>query len=165
MYFFQNFQRQFLDGLHNPLIRPAISWEGWHWGGVGPLRFPWFNEDIPIYYKSLTWMFRPFWEGIPLLFKHQMWGGVIWTTKKNMPSEHLLRRYTLEEFQGWFILQVATLQLRTYHLGLPLLQWFCPHTLGRYPKLPQNPHKGRNSFINCWWNVRGIFHGALWVRS
>ena len=23
--------------VNNPLIRPAISWEGWHWGG--PLRF------------------------------------------------------------------------------------------------------------------------------
>ena len=22
------------DGLHNPSIRPAISWEGWHLGGV-----------------------------------------------------------------------------------------------------------------------------------
>ena len=24
-----------------------------------------------------------------------------------------------------------------------------------------NPHKGRNSFINCWWNVRNIFQGYV----
>ena len=47
------------DGLHNPLIRPAISWGGWHWGGA--LRFPvlfqtfvFFPEkhgdDDPIYF-------------------------------------------------------------------------------------------------------------------
>ena len=28
--------------VNNPLIRPAISWRGWHWGG-GPLRFPLSN--------------------------------------------------------------------------------------------------------------------------
>ena len=46
-------------------------------------------------------------------------------------------------------------------VGHPKDQWFCPHTLGIYPKLPQNPHKGRNSFINCWWNVRSIFQGYV----
>ena len=41
--------------------------------------------------------------------------------------------------------------------------------LPTYPlKIPQtspNPHKERKSFINCWWNIWGIFQGALWVRS
>ena len=36
-----------------------------------------------------------------------------------------------------------------------MCQWFCPHTLGRYPY--PNHHKYRNSFRNCWWRVRGIF--------
>ena len=50
------------------------------------------------------------------------------------------------------------------------IHWFCPHTLGRYPKLPQNPTKKTQIFINCWWNVRGIFQGYvgeildLWVQ-
>ena len=44
-------------------------------------------------------------------------------------------------------------------------KWFCPHTLGRYPRLPLSPHKERNSLRNCWWMVQGIFQGALWVRS
>ena len=35
----------------------------------------------------------------------------------------------------------------------------CPHTLGRYPKLPQTPT--RNSFTNYWWNVPGIFQGYV----
>ena len=34
-----------------------------------------------------------------------------------------------------------------------------------YPeKIPQtspNPHEERNSFINCWWNIRGIFQGYV----
>ncbi len=37
--------------------------------------------------------------------------------------------------------------------------------LPTYPaKIPQtspNPHKERNSFINCWWNFQGIFQGYV----
>ena len=44
---------------------------------------------------------------------------------------------------------------RAFNRGLECLSMICPHTLGRYPKLPQTPHKERNSFINCWWNIRG----------
>ena len=35
-------------------------------------------------------------------------------------------------------------------------------TLGRWvPKLPQNQQFERKSFINCWWNIRGIFQGYV----
>ena len=41
-------------------------------------------------------------------------------------------------------------------------QWFCPHNLGRYPKLPLSPPQfERNWFINCWWRVCGIFQGYV----
>ena len=41
-------------------------------------------------------------------------------------------------------------------------QWFCPHTLGRYPRLPQTPtNRKKLPNRNCWWRVRGpIFQGA-----
>ena len=48
------------------------------------------------------------------------------------------------------------------------VQWFCPHTLGRYPKLPQTPKK--KEFLHkllvkhpgyrpgvCGWDVRNVF--------
>ena len=44
-------------------------------------------------------------------------------------------------------------------------QWFCPQ--GPWEdtsNFPFHAHKERNSFINCWWNVRGILQG-MWVRS
>ena len=44
------------------------------------------------------------------------------------------------------------------HLGGAIR--FCPHTLGRYPKLPKPP-KDKNFFINCWWNIRGTFQGYV----
>ena len=148
MYFFQNFQRQFLDGLHNPLIRPAISWEGWHWGGVGPLRFPWFNGDIPIYYKSLTWMFRPFWEGIPLLFKHQMWGGVIWTTEK----KHAIGAPPQEVYPGRISGMIhppscnpsttyIPLRTTTYSMILPTYPGKIPQTSPKPPQRKKFLHK------------------------
>ena len=43
--------------------------------------------------------------------------------------------------------------------------------LGKYPKLPLSPPQRKEySFINCWWNVRGIFQGyvgeilEIWVN-
>ena len=35
-----------------------------------------------------------------------------------------------------------------------MFQWFCPHTLGRYPILPQTSTKKEHlkSFINFWWS-------------
>ena len=41
-------------------------------------------------------------------------------------------------------------------------QWFCPQ--GPWedtPNFPFHPHNEGNSFINCWWNVRGIFQGYV----
>ena len=32
---------------------------------------------------------------------------------------------------------------------------------GKIPQTSPNPHKERNSFINCWWNFRGIFQGYV----
>ena len=32
---------------------------------------------------------------------------------------------------------------------------------GKIPQTSPNPHKERNSFINCWWNVLGIFQGYV----
>ncbi len=32
---------------------------------------------------------------------------------------------------------------------------------GKIPQTSPNPHKERNSFINCWWNLRGIFQGYV----
>ena len=40
--------------------------------------------------------------------------------------------------------------------------WICPQ--GPWedtPDFPFHTHKERNSFINCWWNVRGIFQGYV----
>ena len=44
-------------------------------------------------------------------------------------------------------------------------QWFCPHTLGRYPKLPQTPKNERNFFINSGWKTSGVFSRGMWVGS
>ena len=43
----------------------------------------------------------------------------------------------------------------------PYHRWFCPDTLGRYPRLPQTPTKKKNPSENCWWRVRGIFQGYV----
>ena len=32
---------------------------------------------------------------------------------------------------------------------------------GKIPQTSPNPHKERNSLINCWWNIRGIFQGYV----
>ena len=43
------------------------------------------------------------------------------------------------------------------------IQWFCPQ--GPWedgpPNFPFHPNKERKSFINCWWNIRGIFQGYV----
>ena len=32
---------------------------------------------------------------------------------------------------------------------------------GKVPQTSPKPHKERKSFINCWWNIRGIFQGYV----
>ena len=41
--------------IHNPLLRPAISWHSWGGGGGGPVRFPIGNG----------WNFTGFWQPTP----------------------------------------------------------------------------------------------------
>ena len=44
---------------------------------------------------------------------------------------------------------------------LPIIQWFCPHTLGRYPKLSQNPTKKGNPSSTAGETSGGIFRGYV----
>ena len=41
------------------------------------------------------------------------------------------------------------------------LSMILPTYPGKIPQTSTNPHKERNSFINCWWNIRGIFQGYV----
>ena len=48
-----------LNVVNSLLIRPAISWGGWHWGG-GPLRFSWIILVLvgnDLYIHQCTWTF------------------------------------------------------------------------------------------------------------
>ena len=69
-------------------------------------------------------------------------------------STNTLRSRASLDLAGWSARQPGFLW------RVDLKHWFCPHTLGRYP-IPPKPHKERNSFINCWWNIRGIFQGYV----
>ena len=45
------------------------------------------------------------------------------------------------------------------------LQSFCPTYPGKIPQTsPFTPQKTKNSFINCWWNIRGTWNRGMWVR-
>ena len=41
-------------------------------------------------------------------------------------------------------------------------QWFCTHIPSEDTP---NPHKERNSFINCGWRTSGVSSRGMWVRS
>jgi len=45
------------------------------------------------------------------------------------------------------------------------MQWFCPHTMGRYPRLPQTPTKKETPLEIVDEICQGMFQVALWVRS
>ena len=65
---------------------------------------------------------------------------------------------------GWFsrpVHQSHTYIAKPSSASSTLYDWFCPHTLGRDPKLPQNPTKKEIPSYTVWWNVRGILQGYV----
>ncbi len=56
----------------------------------------------------------------------------------------------------------GTVKLNTeHHFDQCLISMILPTYPGKIPQTSPNPQKERNPFINCWWNVWGIFQGYV----
>ena len=49
----------------------------------------------------------------------------------------------------------------TIRIPLVVFSMILPTYPGKIPQTSPNPNKERKSFINCWWNIRGIFQGYV----
>ena len=167
----------------------SFFWEGQYWGAMLVLGrvfdFECLHEEFQVPKMEVLNLIRPFWGWVfpyvSLTYSLYRWIPPFYVPSPGISPTGPLRRWDLIRRTHTIPILPGILEWEWYEsmgMGIPLLdvefplnmcvcvnfQWFCPHTLGRYPRLRQTSTKkeissetvGEGSRVSSW---------GIWVRS